>query len=334
MLNLKMLLHKQSGIFALILVFSVSSVFAFGQKLPEKDSLIAEKLISVIDHYTKNGNIVGTAQYHEKLAVTYWKNSFYIKAEHHYLQALNIYVKNDNDKAIASVCVNIAHVLSDNDRPQDALNYLTRAETLCKKLGMEDQVLDIQKDKAIQLKALKNYPDATQNALSALQIAEKVKDKQNIRECYGILAELYKLAGNDAKSLEYYDKFWATSEISKDTRNSTRNDPKNNTRTNTKTETAERVHNSDEHKNVIEYIEIISEKDSLITETPESIADTTTKVVEDELKNNDDLLHEKKLKRRKALIFALTFLVTIATVTFVISQKKHSRNKKRYKKTN
>ncbi len=300
---------------------------ASAQKLPQNDSLIIEKILSYANHFKANGNISESAQYLEKAAFTYWKNNNTVQSKKYYTEACDIYKADGKEKAYASVCTNLAQIEADSKHYPEALEYLSKAETIYKKLGFDGFLSDIYKDQAVVHKNQKNYTNGIQSVLLALKLSEKLNDSESTKECYALLAELYKLKGDNAQSLVYYNKFQDA-----DGRTTSRNESKYTTVTDehdgsgSPDEHAYETTETDNSQNALAYMRKQNKKGANISVSEDSTAmhaaadsltqDLTTEQTEPENPHR---------KQNNAIIFAIGFILTIAWLTFFMSRRKHSR---------
>ncbi len=347
-------------IFILITIgIQFTSLRLYSQNLSAKDSSIVTKLLSYVDHFKANDNPSATAKYLEKTAFIYWKNNQSESAINYYKEAADLYQKANNEKSYASVCSNLAQIYSDTNNKSEALTYLNKAENVYKTLNLNSYLIDIYKDKAVLLKLSKQYSASIAEAEKALALSEKENDYDDIKECYGMLSEIHKAAGNDAKSLEYFNKFmgfdhsgstsYATSNQSHSHQSSTSttkldNYQNNPTENNSETNITESENITNQNNNYQNYADNNSTSNSSNSaadntqiiannETTDIAANDSTQISTNNATISANSIINKfsknKKKHRNVIIYGLLFLFIIAFITFLISKKRHYRSKQK-----
>jgi len=156
-----------------------------------------------------------------------------------------------------------------------------------------------------------------------LKISEKSKDTESIKECYGLLAELYRLAGDKEQSLVYFNKFQGlTSDYQVDIRHGYTPDI---SESDTQNEQGSSVNVSKTSSNskTKQADTNVAESASNVETPIGSVADSTLMV------NVDNLELLRKKKQKNAIVFGIAFLVSVATMTFVLSRRRHTRRTQR-----
>lgn len=309
------------------------------QTLSEGDSASVGKCLEYAEHFKSNEAFSESAKYLEKAAFILWKNNLTERAEKYYAKAFQYYQTAGNERAAASASVNLSQVLSDLNRFPEALKYSETAEKIYTKAGLNKNLIDVLKDKAVFYSSQNNFSEAAKAGESALAKSENLNDARNIKECYGMLAEIYGKAGNKQKSLEYYHKFNGfEGKGTADYKSSSTRTPSyagedgNFSPENSSGTSSEKI-SSSKDDNLLASANNTDKTNGTEKNNPEHSVITENSDTGTAGTKNESSELPKKTKNRNALFFALGFLLTIAVIVFFISRKKNFEDKAEKKKT-
>ncbi len=102
----------------------------------------------------------------------------YDRAEPYYNQALAIAEKLGNKQYQASYCGNLVALALDRNRPTEARPWYERELALGQEVGRQDLVTEAQSGLARVLEEEGRYAEALDLALAALEIRERLRDKE------------------------------------------------------------------------------------------------------------------------------------------------------------
>ena len=201
--------------FKAVLVAVVFFTLPFGfygqslQKIPMKSGDSAEIMHndSLYRFYLSQSRFKEASSFLDKNAMLYWKHNYFDEAADYFLRSIELNKKLENYDGIAKISTNLALIYADKGDYQKAYEYFENTLAVRKSKGQKYGTLSALKNESVVLNKLKRYDESVDKLEEALAIARELNDMEEMRSCYGMLAETYQKAGNSQKSLYYYNFF-------------------------------------------------------------------------------------------------------------------------------
>ncbi len=201
--------------FKAVLVAVVFFTLPFGlygqslQKIPMKSGDSAEIIHndSLYRFYLSQSRFKEASSFLDKNAMLYWKHNYFDEAADYFLRSIELNKKLENYDGIAKISTNLALIYADKGDYQKAYEYFENTLAVRKSKGQKYGTLSALKNESVVLNKLKRYDESVDKLEEALAIARELNDMEEMRSCYGMLAETYQKAGNSQKSLYYYNFF-------------------------------------------------------------------------------------------------------------------------------
>lgn len=166
-----------------------------------------EGLIKLSEEKEKVGDFRQASDYLNKAAMIEWEHNQYKKAIKLYEKSLSLNSKINNQQGIMGITSNLAMIHADMKAYDEAYRYFKI--TLEGRQGGSDKVSIISAhiNLSIVLNNLFRHDEAATHLEEALDLAREMSDANQMKSCYGMLSETYEKAGNNEKSLHYFNLY-------------------------------------------------------------------------------------------------------------------------------
>jgi len=166
-----------------------------------------DELLSQIDKYRKDGNVIELTESLNKLGYYYWERGQFDEAIKHFESSLVENTKLGNKNAIMNLYTNIGLLFTEQRQFETALLNFRKSlglrEGFKETQSISSELLNI----ATALQSLGRYFESIENCEKALEYAKVTNNLKLIKRSYGILAENYEKVGNAKKSLEFFELY-------------------------------------------------------------------------------------------------------------------------------
>lgn len=201
------------GIF---LVFCLTSANCLAQIQPLSRQDLAE-IKNYTQTYTQalsNKDDKTAADNLNKIAYIHWNHNDYRKAIEFYEKSLAHNEKVENENGIAMICNNLGMLYSDVKEYEKSIDFFNRTlagrRAKKQKAGIISALINI----SVVTNNLGRYNESVNSLDEALTLAREMSDIDQMRSCYGMLAETYQKSGNPEKSLYYFNYYRSFHELS------------------------------------------------------------------------------------------------------------------------
>jgi len=196
-----------------LLIFSFNSFSQQKYPLSRQDSAL---IIKNLNEYENENNLGRLKEASEKLnttAMIYWEHNYFDEATKYYEQSLSINEILGNENAIAMINSNIALINTDMENYPKALIYFEK--TLATRVANKETIGIIAAliNMSVVYNNLKKYEEALTSLNKALDYAREMNDPEQMRSCYGMLAETYEKKGDTKNSLYYFEYYKSFHEL-------------------------------------------------------------------------------------------------------------------------
>ena len=210
---------EQTKLFYLLFFFLTAlSISAQELLLYDGTKLTLEKCLEIAERKEKEGDKKEATRFLNQAASMTWEAKNYSKAIEFYEKSLLLNQDIHNDNAISMINNNLGMIYADERRYEkslDAFNETLKYRRIThEKLGIISALVNM----AVVLNNLNRFDEAARRLEEALQLATETNNVQQMRSCYGMLAETYDKAGNRQKSTEYFNLYRTFHEMEQKTK--------------------------------------------------------------------------------------------------------------------
>lgn len=150
------------------------------------------------------GEFRSAAKIYEKAGLKCWENKAYIPAIEYFQEALNIFEKMKDPRAMAEVSHHLGMIHASIYDYYTSLGFLESEIKIREKIGVKGDLVLAFINKSLIFKTIKDYSDAIATVNKALLIAREINNMSLMSNCYGLLTELYESSGDPLKMLHYF----------------------------------------------------------------------------------------------------------------------------------
>ena len=155
----------------------------------------------------QQGDYREASRWLNQAAVIAWEAKNYPKAIEFYGKSLKLNEKVNNLQGIFGINSNLGMIYADMGDYETAIGYFYK--TLEGRKRYKDKVPIIAGliNCSVVLNNLKRYDESVRNLEEALGLAKELNDVEQMRSCYGMLAETYEKAGDNKQMMKYFELY-------------------------------------------------------------------------------------------------------------------------------
>ncbi len=169
--------------------------------------ITVEKCLEIAAREEQEGDIKEATRYLNQAATIHWEKKDYTPAIRYFEQSIRLNERINNENGIAMISNNLGMLYADLEEYEKSLQYfeytLKTRRTNHEKIGIISALINI----SVVLNNLQRYSESITRLEEALKLTTEMSDVRQMRSCYGMLAETYSKAGNQEKSLEYFNLY-------------------------------------------------------------------------------------------------------------------------------
>ena len=154
-----------------------------------------------------SGDYRQASDFLNKAALIEWELKRYKEAIALYEKSLSLNSKINNTQGIMGINSNLAMIYADMKSYEKALTYFNITLEGRKKGKDKVSIISGHINTSIVLNNLKRHKEAAQHLEDALLLAREMSDANQMKSCYGMLSETYEKAGNNERSLHYFNLY-------------------------------------------------------------------------------------------------------------------------------
>lgn len=181
--------------------FSQANFRTSSGELTENQCLVASK------KREKEGDWRGASDFMNKAALIRWDNKDYSVAIQYFKQSLLLNRKVENKSGSYGIYSNLAMLYADLNQYDSSLIYFQRTLEGRRKSKQRVPITSALINTAVVLNNLKRYSEAIELITEALILAQEVNDTDQMRSCYGMLAESAEKMGDTEKARYYFEMY-------------------------------------------------------------------------------------------------------------------------------
>jgi signal transduction histidine kinase len=162
------------------------------------------ELLALSEKNRLSGDIKEATRYLNDAAIVRWEEKNYKEAIDYFDRSLLLNKQINNESGIDKINSNLGMIYSDMQNFEKSLSYFQQSLVYRKKNDLRFESVSTYVNLSVVLNNLKQHNLAAQNLEDALKLATEMNDAQQMKSCYGMLAETYEKAGNEAKTIHYF----------------------------------------------------------------------------------------------------------------------------------
>jgi tetratricopeptide (TPR) repeat protein len=202
------------SIFFLCLKSSVS-IFAQPQFFTtDGQRLTVEMCLEAATKREQEGDFRGASDFLNKAALIHWEKKEYHPAIRYFKESLDLNQKIDNQTGIAGIYSNLGTIYADLEKYDSAHFYFDKSLKIRRKGAAKQTLISSLINSSVVLNNLKRHNEAADLLTEALDLAKETNDVEQMKSCYGMLAETYEKAGDSEKTRYYFDMYRGFHELS------------------------------------------------------------------------------------------------------------------------
>ncbi len=194
-------------VMGLIILFSLIGNIAFSQDTYSGKNLTVQQCLEQAEKYKQAGDIKEATRYLNTAAMQVWEDKNYTDAITYFNQSIELNKKISNLSGIAKINSNLGMIYSDLRQHEKSLEYFQLSLDYRLKHGEKSEIISTYINKGVVLNNLKKYQAAATDIEEALRLATEMNDAAQMKSCYGMLAETYEKAGNQERTLHYFNLY-------------------------------------------------------------------------------------------------------------------------------
>jgi len=198
---------KKNILILLILLISTNIFAQQEYPLSRQDSALIIKYQAAFEEQDKKGKLKEASDNLNSIAMIYWEHNHFSDATIYYEESLILNEKLENENAIAMINSNLALINADLGNYEKALIYFEK--TLASRIANKETVGTIAAliNMSVVYNNLKQYDNSITSLTKALDYAREMNDPEQMRSCYGMLAETYEKKGDTKNSMYYFEYY-------------------------------------------------------------------------------------------------------------------------------
>jgi len=181
--------------------------------LSRQDSAKISTFIQKAKEYKNNNFIKQESDCYNEIAMIWWEHNFFSEAVEYYNKSLEINNNLANENAIAMINSNLALIFADKGDYNKSLEYFQKTLNIRTIKKERIGIIASRINMSVVLNNLKRYDESIDHLSKALDIARSMNDPVQMRSCYGMLSETYEKAGNNSKSIYYFELYRQFNEL-------------------------------------------------------------------------------------------------------------------------
>lgn len=183
-----------------------------------QDSAIIQDNLDRFEREYAQGDWKELSRYLNENGLLHWEHNYLEEALNYYVKSRVLNGKVNNSSGIAMINNNLGMIYADLRRYQEALDHfqLTLAARKYQKakLGIVSASINI----GLMYNHLDQYNESIKQVEEGLIAAKELNDPEQIRLCYGLLAETYEKMGDSQNSFKFFNLYKTFNDMISDTK--------------------------------------------------------------------------------------------------------------------
>jgi signal transduction histidine kinase len=199
--------------FCFLCLFSNRVFSQAEEKTLKIEELSVEKCVEIAAIREKEGQYKEATRFLNRAATICWEKKDHEKAIRYFEKSIELNKLLNNVHGITGIYSNLGLIYSDIGEYQKSVDCFQK--TLDARRNSPDKANRISTliNMSISLKNLRRYSDAAVKLQDALVLARELNDPDEMKKCYGNLAETYEKSGNTDSTIHYFNLYRSFHEL-------------------------------------------------------------------------------------------------------------------------
>ncbi|WP_291728079.1 tetratricopeptide repeat-containing sensor histidine kinase [Bernardetia sp.] len=327
------------SLFAVTLFIFFSADVSFAQNEYTKDGkkVTVQQYLEKSNERAKEGDYRGASDFLNKAALIKWEDKDLRPAINYFQASLNYNKKVNNQSGMYGIYSNLAMIYADLAMYDSSLYFFKRTLKGRRKNSEKVTIISSLINVSVVLNNLKRYDESAEFLEEALKLAQEMNDIEQMRSCYGMLAETYEKAGNSEKKLHYFNLYKTFHELTQKTKIAKVNEELYNEKLKAEVLALEKRKADLELSN--KKLEL-KQKNKIVESQKDSLGELTSKYTKQELAlqllkekaNAERAEAQNKIQRQEAItrtaILVVFFVMVVAALLFYFYIRTREKNKR------
>jgi tetratricopeptide (TPR) repeat protein len=194
----------------LLMILSAMVIAQDGKGLKKP---MVEDYLKLYEQNKQAGDIKEATRFLNEAATLVWEDKDYHKAVEYFNQSIELNKQINNESGISKIQSNLGMIFADMKQYETSLDHFTQSQIYRETVGSKPEIISGRINISVVLNNLKKYNEAAQNLEVALEHATEMNDAQQMKACYGMLAETYEKAGNQERTTHYFNLYRTFTEM-------------------------------------------------------------------------------------------------------------------------
>lgn len=169
--------------------------------------ITVEQWLQLSTEKEQQGDFREASRYLNEVATGYWEIKNYPKAIEYFEKSLKLNERIDNQQGMLGIYSNLGFIYADLREYEKAYQYLQKTLEGRRKGTDKYATISALINNAVVLNSLKRYSESIIHLEEALDRAREISDQEEMRKCYGMLAETHEKAGHPKEMLHYFELY-------------------------------------------------------------------------------------------------------------------------------
>lgn len=326
------------SLFFICLVFCQFAVFGQVELIDENGKkLNVDLYLQKAEEQISLGDNREATRYINAIAAGYWTNKDYHKAIEYYLRSTELNKSINNESGIGAIYNNLGMIYADLQDYNNSLECFNNAIKIRRKLQEKQGRISAHINASVVLNKLERYDESAQNLEEALSLASEMNDADQMKSCYGMLAETYEKSGNSEKMIQNYNLYKTFHEMVEKERSRSVNEKSRAIELKARTLEAQKKIDSLElrlkNRELEEKDKMLNQKDTIYrslmvryskNEMATELINKDLKIKNLTLAKNEETIKQETLYRKGLTIAVIIFCLFIFLLGYFYIQKKKS----------
>ena len=192
-------------VFLVLMIVAPSIAFPQGDLTAKKAKV--EEYLQLAEKNKQAGDLKEATRFINEAATLVWEDKNYADAITYFNQSIELNKQINNESGISKIQSNLGMIYADMGQYENSLDHFGQSLVYREKSGTKSEVISCRINIAVVLNNLRKHSEAAKNLEEALRLATEVSDANQMKACYGMLAETYEKAGNQERTQHYFNLY-------------------------------------------------------------------------------------------------------------------------------
>lgn len=191
-------------------LFSLLTFFAYGQKDVVDETgkkMTVDDFLAASEKKKQAGDYKEASRFMNEAATWHWERKEYEKAVQYFEQSIKLNEVIDNQQGIIGIKNNLGMIHADLRQYEKAYQYFALVLEERKKAKEPVSIIASLINISVITNNLQRYDQSIAYIQESLNLAIQMKDIEQMRSCYGMLAETYEKKGDPVNTLKYFNLY-------------------------------------------------------------------------------------------------------------------------------